>query len=106
MDRVATIMSPRVVAIHADCDLSVAVDTFLRFPIRHLVVVDADRSVRGILTSEQVMVAMGTSGPRRVGDQALTPARGVCRDDDIADAAELMLQEVADAVLVTDGTGR
>ena len=47
MDAVSTVMSSRVVAIRSDCDLSVAVDTFLGAAVRHLVVVDPDRPGSG-----------------------------------------------------------
>ena len=73
---VADIMSRRIVAIRSDCDLHVAVQTFLRTALRHLVVVDRERAVLGILTVEQTMTALASSlGPvRLVGDHV--PARG------------------------------
>lgn len=106
METVAAIMSHRLVAIRSDCDLSVAVSTFLRSALRHLVVVDPDRTVRGILSADQVLVALGRSDQCRVGDQALSTPSGVRPDDDVRVAAETMLDQMVEAVPVTDDTGR
>lgn len=108
MDRVASIMSRRVVAIRSDCELSVAVDTFLRSALHHLVVVDPDRTVRGIISAEQVLAALGRTGPplRLVGEQALTSVPPVHPDDDIRRAAERMLDELVDVVPVAEADGR
>jgi acetoin utilization protein AcuB len=100
------IMSRRLVAVRSDCELSVAVDTLLRYAVRHLVVVDPDRRVRGILSAEDVVLALGTTGSRRIGDQALPAPPGVRRGEDIRVAADLMLDRMVEAVLVTDGTNR
>lgn len=107
MDAVSTVMSRRVVAIRSDCDLSVAVDTFLDSAVRHLVVVEPDRTVRGLLSVEQVLAALGRPGwPGRVGDQALVEPARVRPDDDLGRAAEVMLDQLVDAVVVADETGR
>ncbi len=107
MDAVSTVMSRRVVAIRSDCDLSVAVDTFLASAVRHLVVVDPDRTVRGLLSIEQVLAALGLPGwPGRVGDQVLVEPARVRPDDDLQRAAEVMLDALVDAVVVADDTGR
>jgi acetoin utilization protein AcuB len=105
MTRIETIMSRRIVAIRSDCELSVAADTFLRYAVRHLVVVDPDRSVRGILSAEDVVLAAGASGSRRIGDQALLTPQGVHPEDDVRVAADAMLDRMVEAVLVTEGTG-
>ena len=106
METVAAIMSHRLVAIRSDCDLSVAVSTFLRSALRHLVVVDPDRTVRGILSADQVLVALGRTNRCRVGDQALSAPSGVRADDDVRVAAEAMLDQMVEAIPVTDDTGR
>jgi predicted transcriptional regulator len=107
VDAVATVMSRRVVAIRSDCDLSVAVDTFLGSAVRHLVVVDPDRTVRGLLSVEQVLAALGRPGwPGRVGDQVLVEPARVHPEDDLGRAAEAMLDKLVDAVVVADETGR
>lgn len=107
MDLVSTIMSRCVVAIRSDCDLSVAVDTFLASAVRHLVVVDPDRSVRGLLSVEQVLAALGRPGwPGRVGDQVLGEPARVRPDDHLQRAAEVMLDALVDAIVVADDSGR
>ena len=106
MDTVASIMSRRVVAVRSDCDLTVAVDTFLRSGVTHLVVVDPDRSVDGLLSTERALAGLGATGRRRVADHAVATHGRVGPDDDIRRAAELMLEELVDAVPVADRTGR
>lgn len=106
-DTVAAIMSRRVVGVPTDCDLSVAGETLARSSQRHLVVVDAGRVVRGILSAEQVLLALGTTGRGdRVGDQVSGEPVSIRPSADIRRAAELMLDTLVDAVLVADGAGR
>ena len=66
---VADIMSRRLVAVRSDVDLMVAVDVFLRHAVRHLLVVDPDRTFRGLLSAEHVLAAIATIGRGR-------PSRG------------------------------
>jgi acetoin utilization protein AcuB len=103
---VSEIMSTRIVAIRSECDLKVAVDTFLRTALRHLVVVDEDRRCLGIISSEQVLAALSTRGSRRVGDRVDGPGLRVPRDAPVRRAAELMVDELVDALPVTDDDGR
>jgi acetoin utilization protein AcuB len=107
VEPVSTIMSRRVVAIVSDCDLTVAVDTFLNAGVRHLVVVDPDRTVRGLLSVNQVLAALGLPGwPGRVGDQVLAQPARVRPDDDLQRAAGVMLDALVDAIVVADDSGR
>lgn len=107
MEPVSTVMSRRVVAILCDCDLTVAVDTFLSSGVRHLVVVDPDRTVVGLLSVDQVLAALGRPGwPGRVGDLALAEPARVHPDDGLPRAAEVMLDALVDAIVVADETGR
>lgn len=105
---VADIMSRRIVAIRSDCDLHVAVQTFLRTALRHLVVVDPQRAVLGILTVEQTMTALASSPSpvRLVGDHV--PARGarVGASDSVRHAASVMLNALVDALPVVDDDER
>ena len=103
MDRVSTIMSRPVVAIRSDCDLLVAVDTLVRRSVRHLVVVDPDRHVRGLLSAERVLAAQGSGG--RVDDLLLPTPTRVRPDDDVRRAAALMLDQLAEALLVAEDDG-
>ena len=103
---VSEIMSRRIVAIRSECDLRVAVDTFLRTALRHLVVVDEDRTCLGIVSSEQVLAALGTRGSREVGDQVASPGLRVHQDAPVRRAAELMIDELVDALPVADDDGR
>lgn len=105
---VADIMSRRIVAIRSDCDLHVAVQTFLRTALRHLVVVDRDRVVLGILTVEQTMTALASSlGPvRLVGDHVPGAGARVQVTDSVRAAASVMLNALVDALPVVDDDGR
>jgi CBS domain-containing protein len=104
---VASIMSQRVVAVRSDCDLWVAAETMERSALRHLVVVDADRVVRGVLSADQVRVALGAAGRcDPVGDHLPGEPTGVGPGADIRWAAELMLDTLVDAALVVDHVGR
>ena len=100
------IMSRHLVAIRSDCDLRVAVDTFLRTGLRHLVVVDEDRTFRGIVTSEQVLAALNATGRRRVADHVRTTGLRVRAEDPVRRAARLMVEELVDALPVVDDAGR
>lgn len=107
MDPVSTIMSRRLIAVVSDCDLTVAVDTFLASGVRHLVVVDPDRTVRGLLSVDHVLAAFGMPGwPGRVGDQVSGEPARVRPDDDLQRAAEVMLDALVDAIVVADDSGR
>lgn len=107
MEPVSTIMSRRVVEIRSDWDLSAAIDTFLGASVRHLVVVDPDRQVLGVLSAEQLLAALGMSeqgmaGP--VGDQVVVVPERVAPTDDIRRAIEVMLDEVVAALpVIEDG---
>jgi predicted transcriptional regulator len=105
---VADIMSRRIVAIRSDCDLHVAVQTFLRTALRHLVVVDRERAVLGILTVEQTMTALAASltPVRLVGDHVPAPGARVRGSDSVRDAASVMLSSLVDALPVVDDDGR
>lgn len=105
---VADIMSRRIVAIRSDCDLHVAVQTFLRTALRHLVVVDRDRAVLGILTVEQAMTALasGLTPVRLVGDHVPAPGARVRATDSVRHAASVMLNAVVDALPVVADDGR
>jgi CBS domain-containing protein len=104
---VSEIMSHRVVAIRSDCDLTVAVDTFLRTALRHLVVVDPDLACRGILSAEQAMAALDLSGrrPRLVRDHLPARQPRLHRDASVRRAAEAMVLELVDALPVVDDAG-
>ena len=104
---VSAVMSRRVIAIRSDCDLAVAVDTFLDSGVRHLVVVDPDRTVRGLLSVDQVLAALALPGwPGRISEQVLVEPGRVRPDDDLARAAEVMLDALVDVVVVADESGR
>jgi CBS domain-containing protein len=105
---VADIMTRRIVAIRSDADLSVALETFLRTSLRHLVVVDPDRTCRGLLSAERVLALLGTT-PRRghsVGDHVPAHQPRVHRGEPVRRAAEVMVLELVDALPVVDDDGR
>jgi len=105
--RVADIMSRRIVAIRSDADLSVALDTFLRTALRHLVVVDPDRTCRGLLSAEQVLASLGTTRRgRHVGDHVPAEQPRVHRAASVRQAAGVMIFELVDALPVVDDDGR
>ncbi len=105
--RVADIMSRRIVAIRSDADLSVALDTFLRTALRHLVVVDPDRTCRGLLSAEDVLASLGTTRRRRhVADHVPASQPRVHQAAPVRKAAEAMIVELVDALPVVDDDGR
>jgi predicted transcriptional regulator len=109
MQKVAAIMSPRVVAVRSDCDLGRAIDTFLRTAVRHLVVLDPDGRVLGVLSAQQVIGALDGPEPctsRPVGDQVVTVSARVRPGDDVRRAVEVMLGELVDAVAVVGDDDR
>ncbi len=105
---VADIMSRRLVAVRSDVDLMVAVDVFLRHAVRHLLVVDPDRTFRGLLSAEHVLAAIATIGRGRPSVGAHVGGRPprVRRDATVREAAEVMLAELVDALPVVDHDGR
>ena len=105
---VADIMSRRIVAIRSDADLSVALDAFLRTALRHLLVVDPDRTCRGLLSAEHALAALGTSGARhhRVADHVAHGQPRVHHAAPVREAAALMVCELVDALPVVDDDGR
>ena len=106
--RVRDIMSRRIVAIRSDAELSVALDTFLRTALRHLVVVDPDRTCRGLLSAEQLLASLGTTGRRHhlVADHVPAKQPRVHLAAPVRRAAEVMVLELVDALPVVDDTGR
>lgn len=105
---VAEIMSRHVVAIRSDCDLMVAVDTFLRTALRHLAVVDEHGACVGMLSSEQTLAALATTGrrPRLVADH-LPPGRPrLHQGASVRRAAQVMSLELVDALPVVDDADR
>lgn len=105
---VRDIMSRQIVAIRSDAELSVALDTFLRTSLRHLVVVDPDRTCRGLLSAEQLLASIGTTGRRhhRVADHVPPRQPRVHHAAPVRRAAEVMVMELVDALPVVDDTGR
>jgi len=101
---VRDIMSRRIVAVRSDCDLRVAVDTFLRTSLRHLVVVAPDRTCLGIITADQVLAALG-SRRRQVGDHVHDDGLRVHPADPARRAAEVMVNGLVDALPVVDDGG-
>jgi len=105
---VQDIMSSRLVAIRSDAELMVAVDTFVRQGRRHLLVVDADRSCRGLVSAEHVLAALATAGPGRhtIGAHVPPGPPRVHRGAPVREAAQVMLNELVDALPVVDDHGR
>lgn len=104
---VEDIMTSRLVAIRSDAELMVAVDTFLRHGRRHLLVVDADRTCRGLVSAEHVLAALATAGPgrRTVGAHVSPGPPRVHRSAPVREAARVMLNELVDALPVVDDDG-
>ena len=104
---VADIMSRRIVAIRSDADLTVALDTLTRAKLRHLVVVDPDRTCRGLLSAEHVLASIGTGArERRVADHVPLRQPRVHRDAPVREAAAQMVLHLVDALPVVDDDGR
>ncbi|GCD91293.1 HPP family protein [Nocardioides sp. LS1] len=113
---VSEIMSRQIVAIRSDCELRLALDAFVRTALRHLVVVDPDRTCHGLLSAEQALLALGSTpsgpgqAPRLVADTLTrTPVAErprVHRDASVRDAASVMLDALVDALPVVDDSGR
>jgi len=106
---VRAVMSTTVVAVQGGCHLSVAVDTFVRTGLRHLVVVDAEGRSGGVLSHEHVTAAWldtrSHTAPR-VEDVATDPETYVTADATVQQAARLMRDTGVDAVPVVRRDGR
>ena len=106
---VRAVMSSTVVAVRGDCHLSVAVDTFVRTGLRHLVVVDTEGRSGGILSHERVTAAWLDARVRsghQVQDIATDPDTYVETDATVQDVARLMRDTGLDAVPVVRRDGR
>jgi CBS domain-containing protein len=104
---VADIMSRRIVAIRSDADLTVALDTLTRLRLRHLVVVDPDRTCRGLLSAEHVLASIGTGArERRVADHVPLRQPRVHHTAPVREAAARMILDLVDALPVVDDDGR
>lgn len=105
---VEEIMTSRLIAIRSDAELGVAVDTFLRHGKRHLLVVDPDRTCRGLVSAEHVLAALATAGPgsRHVGAHVPAVLSRVHRTAPVREAARIMLADLVDALPVVDDDGR
>jgi len=106
---VRAVMSSTVVAVRSGCHLSVAVDTFVRTGLRHLVVVDEEGRSSGILSHEHVTAAWldARSHPApRVQDIATDPGTYVDGDATVQQVARLMRDTGLDAVPVVRRDGR
>lgn len=97
-----------MVAVCADCHLSVAVDRFAGTGLHHLVVVDRDGRAAGLLTHERVAAALARAAPapsdsgprrRRGGGVVLAPLASARQ------AARLMLDQNVRALPVVRGDG-
>ena len=106
--RVADIMTRRLVAIRSDADLTVAVDVLLRHAVRHLLVVDADRTCRGLVSAEHLLAGLATAGRNghTVGAHVADGHLRVHVRAPVREAAQVMLVDLVDALPVVDDSGR
>jgi CBS domain-containing protein len=105
---VAEVMSPAVVAIRADCHLSVAVDRFAITGVRQLVVVDAEGRLAGLVSHERVGAAwLEPRGSKPTWVHQVVEASGlsVPPQTSVREVAQLMVRHGAHAVPVVDSAG-
>ena len=105
---VSDVMSPTVVAVRADCHLSVAMDRFAGTGLHHLVVVDGESRVAGLLTRERIAAAWLEPHSRRpIRVQDVVEAGGVvlAPRTSVREAARLMLDHGMHALPVVRGDG-
>jgi CBS domain-containing protein len=103
-------MTSPVVAIAAEANVWVAMETFGAAGTRHLVVIETDGSCSGILTHHHI-AALWPMDPlglqdHRVGTIIDRDFAAVPPDATVAEAAATMLRHGVDAVAVLDPTGR
>ena len=106
---VRSVMSSTVVAVRSVCHLSVAVDTFLRTGLRHLVVVDAEGRSGGIVSYDGVAAAWLDPDSRRasqVYELVTDPDTTADPDASVQQVARLMVNARLDAVPVVERDGR
>lgn len=106
---VRSVMSSTVVAVRSACHLSVAVDTFLRTGLRHLVVVDAEGRSGGILSYDGVAAAWLDPASRRasrVHEIVTDPDTTADPDASVQQVARLMVNARLDALPVVQRDGR
>jgi CBS domain-containing protein len=102
-------MTPRVLAVRADCAVSVAMDTIMVSGLRHLVVVDPDGRFLGLLPAELVSSSVlgHLTRPRRIVADLIPPHPvHVAPATTMHAAASAMLDEQVDAVAVLESGGR
>lgn len=105
---VAAVMSTPVVAIRADCHLSVAVSRFVGTGVRQLVVVDSEGRPAGLVSHEHVGAAWlepRETRPTRVEQMVDAVGISVSPQASVGSAARLMVAHSAHAVPVVGPSG-
>jgi CBS-domain-containing membrane protein len=90
---VSQVMSPAVVVVQSSCHLGAAIDRFTGTGVRHLVVVDADGRLVGLVSHERVIAAWFDPLSRRpalVNDVVEGDGALVSPASTVQDAAHLM----------------
>ena len=113
--RVADVMSAPAVSLRDYDSLRHAVDRFTGSGLRHLVVLDADGRLVGLLDDRQLLVhgtALPVQGSRRTVGQLVRPmppgraaARQVPPAASLAEASRMMARLAVDALPVVDSAG-
>ncbi|MGA8995655.1 MAG: CBS domain-containing protein [Nocardioidaceae bacterium] len=105
---VAEVMSAGVVAIRADCHLSVAVDRLIGTGLHQLVVVDVEGGVAGLVSHDQVTatwLGQRSHGPLHVRDAVEAAGVTIAPETTVQQAASLMVRHRLHALPVVGADG-
>jgi acetoin utilization protein AcuB len=102
MKRIADYMTRQPWSVQLDDSIGVARQMLAQREIRHLPVLDGDRSV-GMVTERELARAADRAGA--TVEAVMAPAHSVDASASLADVLDAMLSRRSDAVVVTDEAG-
>jgi acetoin utilization protein AcuB len=102
MKRIADYMTRQPWSVQLDDSIGVARQMLAQREIRHLPVLDGDRSV-GMVTERELALAADRAGA--TVEAVMAPAHSVDASASLADVLDAMLSRRWDAVVVTDEAG-
>ena len=105
---VRSVMTANPVSIAPDAPLNEALDSFARYPFRHLPVVDAGGAVLGMVTDKELFISATTANAEPAGgdgagvELAMTPVPKLSPAESVTVALRTMCERRIDALPVVD----